>query len=193
MAVKGLIWNVNLDAVSDDSVAGLAPLTQRQRHMLEFSVALRPQRPSGTYSRYGEPRTATSTFTQLLSVLPFSVALCPQRPCGLLGTGSPGRPSLLPHSSWGLSVSPWVQCCFMSTETIKTVREPGRPPRLLHSSWALSVSPCAAVQCCFTSTETIRTIRDGEPRTATSTFTQLLNTECFTLFMFKVASRPQKP
>ena len=31
------------------------------------------------------------------------------------------------------------------------------------------------VQCCFTSTETVRTIRDGEPRTATSTFTQLLS------------------
>ena len=31
------------------------------------------------------------------------------------------------------------------------------------------------VQFCFTSTETVRTIRDGEPRTATSTFTQLLN------------------
>ena len=30
------------------------------------------------------------------------------------------------------------------------------------------------VQCCFTSTETARLIRDGEPRTATSTFTQLL-------------------
>ena len=30
------------------------------------------------------------------------------------------------------------------------------------------------VQCCFTSTETIRTIRVGEPRTATSSFTQLL-------------------
>ena len=33
------------------------------------------------------------------------------------------------------------------------------------------------VQCCFTSTETIRTIRDGEPRTATSTFTQLLSSD----------------
>ena len=31
------------------------------------------------------------------------------------------------------------------------------------------------VQCCFTSTETIRTIRDGQPRTSTSSFTQLLN------------------
>ena len=28
-------------------------------------------------------------------------------------------------------------------------------------------------QCCFTATETIRLIRDEEPRTATSTFTQL--------------------
>ena len=32
------------------------------------------------------------------------------------------------------------------------------------------------VQCCFTpTTETVRTIRDGDPWTATSTFTQLLN------------------
>ena len=30
---------------------------------------------------------------------------------------------------------------------------------------------------CFTSTETIRLIRDGKPRTPTSTFTQLLNSE----------------
>ena len=32
-------------------------------------------------------------------------------------------------------------------------------------------------QCYFTSTETIRLIRDGDPRTATSTFTQLLSSE----------------
>ena len=31
------------------------------------------------------------------------------------------------------------------------------------------------VDCCFTSTKTIRLIRDGEPRTATSTFTQPLS------------------
>ena len=31
--------------------------------------------------------------------------------------------------------------------------------------------------CCFTPTETIKNIRDGEPRTATSTFTLLLNYE----------------
>ena len=32
----------------------------------------------------------------------FSVALHPQRPSGLLGTGSPGRPLRLSHSSWAL-------------------------------------------------------------------------------------------
>ena len=30
-------------------------------------------------------------------------------------------------------------------------------------------------QCCFTPTETVRIIRDGEHRTPTLTFTQLLN------------------
>ena len=34
-----------------------------------------------------------------------------------------------------------------------------------------------SVQRCFTSTETVRTIRDGEPRMATSTFTQLLSSD----------------
>ena len=33
------------------------------------------------------------------------------------------------------------------------------------------------VQCCFASTFTIRTVRDGDPGTATSTFTQLLSSE----------------
>ena len=36
---------------------------------------------------------------------------------------------------------------------------------------------CSSVQCCFTSTEIVMTVRDGEPRTATSTFTQLLSSE----------------
>ena len=34
-------------------------------------------------------------------------------------------------------------------------------------------SDSSKVQCCFMSTETIRSLKDGEPRTATSTFTQL--------------------
>ena len=37
----------------------------------------------------------------------------------------------------------------------------------------------------FTSTETIRTSRDGEPRTATSTFTQLLSSAVYFFFFFK--------
>ena len=35
-------------------------------------------------------------------IIKFSVVLRPQRPYGLLGTGSPGRPPRLPHSSWAL-------------------------------------------------------------------------------------------
>ena len=38
-------------------------------------------------------------------------------------------------------------------------------------------------QCCHTSTETVRFIWDGEPRTATSTFTQLLNSESFNVVL----------
>ena len=102
-----------------------------------------------------------------------------------------------------------VHCCFMSIETIRTIRdgEPRLPPWLSHSPWALVV-PCSLllyvhrdhkdyqgwgaqdchldfhtapelwwflVHCCFMSIETIRTIRDGEPRTATLTFTQPLS------------------
>ena len=36
-----------------------------------------------------------------------------------------------------------------------------------------------AEQCCFTSTETTRTVRDGEPRTATSSFIQLLSSAVY--------------
>ena len=43
------------------------------------------------------------------------------------------------------------------------------------------------VHCCSTSTETmLRTIRDGEPRTATSTFTQLLSSDWFRTSYFMV-------
>ena len=59
------------------------------------------------------------------------------------------------------------------------------------ASWGWITVPTASttqvqVQRCFTSTEIIRTIRDGEPRAASSTFTQLLSFElllvqcCFT-------------
>ena len=39
----------------------------------------------------------------------------------------------------------------------------------------LNIITIINVQCCFTSAESVRTIRDGEPRTTTSTFTQLMN------------------
>ena len=51
---------------------------------------------------------------------------------------------------------------------------PERPPRLSHSSRPLKAETRSVL---FTSTETVRTIRDGEPRTATSTFTQLLSSD----------------
>ena len=54
---------------------------------------------------------------------------------------------------------------------IKTKRS--RPK--LHRERRVLQDYSSSVQCCFTSTETIRTISDGEPRTATSTFTQLLS------------------
>ena len=49
-----------------------------------------------------------------------------------------------------------------------------------------------SVQCRFTSTETIRTVRDGEPRTATSIFTQLLNSAATSSSML-LNLRPQRP
>ena len=54
----------------------------------------------------GQPRTTTSTFTQLLnSEFDFNVDLRAQGPYGLLGTGSSGRPPRLSHSSWTLNQS----------------------------------------------------------------------------------------
>ena len=60
-----------------------------------------------------------------------------------------------------------------------------------HSSWALL---SLRVQCCCTSTEIVWTIRDGEPRTSTSTFSQLLRSALpASLLLFSVALRPEKP
>ena len=48
----------------------------------------------------------------------FNAALRPQKPYGILGTGSPGRPPRLSHSS---AEDSWVQCCITSTETLRTI------------------------------------------------------------------------
>ena len=72
--------------------------------------------------------------------------------------------------------------------------QPPSPPwHLLHwgscTGKVQSVVTQVQLQCCFTSTETIKTIRDGEPRTVTSTFTQLLSHDSW---WWSVALRPQK-
>ena len=43
------------------------------------------------------------------------------------------------------------------------------------------------------STETVRTTRDGDQRTATPNFTQLLSSDTSCVFEFSIASRPQRP
>ena len=94
---------------------------------------------------------------------------------------------------------PNIQCCFTSTETVRTIRD-GEPRTsastftqllsfgllcasvLIYVCQRTSGPPAHSLSCgllaksimllyCFTSTVTVfRTIRDGEPRTATSTF-----------------------
>ena len=123
--------------------------------------------------RDGEPRTSTSTFTQLPSSAEssFSVALRPQRPYGLFGTGNPGRPPQLLHSSPALlslrSVLPYVH--RDRTDYL------GRGTQDVHLSFYTALQLCwFFVPFCLTDTETVRTIRDGESRTSTATLTQLL-------------------
>ena len=110
-------------------------------------------------------------------------------------------PVIRPHSD-GMLLCPTasdtrssVQCCFTSTQSVRTIRdgEPRTVTSTSHSSLVLwpavrSLLLCCTIQSLFsalsrrvgalqisviifiiTSTETMRTIRDGEPRTATST------------------------
>ena len=123
--------------------------TARRRFWLKFSVALRPQRPHGLSGTGSPARTATSTFTQLLSS---------ERAFQCCFT-----------SAETIRTAP-VQCCFTSTETIRDGE-----PRTSTSTFTQLLSSERDFQCCFTSTETIRTISDRMPRTATSTFTKLLS------------------
>ena len=102
-----------------------------------------------------------------------------QRPYGLLGTGSPGRPPGLSHTSWALYfmllyVHRDHGCRYRSMQRpygLLGTGSPGRPPRLSHSSLRFFYFPFFPFfsfffSWCFASTETVRTIRDGEPRTA---------------------------
>ena len=74
-------------------------------------------------------------------------------------------------------------CCYNQHNTVSKFLLSPRPRLDKVQSWRCSI------QCCFTSIETVQTIWGGEPRTSTSTFTQLLSSE----FKFKVALRPQRP
>ena len=80
----------------------------------------------------------------------------------------------------------FLQCCFTSTETVRTIRDWEPRATISHSSWVLGV---LIVECCFTSTETLRTNRDREPRTATSTFTQLLNSDHHKICGFNICHK----
>ena len=70
----------------------------------------------------------------------------------------------------------YVQCCFTSTETVRTVRD-GEPRTATSTFTQLLSSTDIQIQCCFTSTETVRTILDREPRAPTSSFTQVLSSD----------------
>ena len=54
-----------------------------------------------------------------------------------------------------------------------------------------TAAPSIQIHFCFTSSETVRSIKDGEPRTSTSNFTQLLNS--VVLLQFYVILCPQIP
>ena len=72
-----------------------------------------------------------------------------------------------------------AQYCFTSVETPRGLLGtgiPGRPRRLSHSSWALSGKGSSSVLL-YVHRDSKGTIRDGDPRTATSTFTQLLSSD----------------
>ena len=54
-----------------------------------------------------------------------------------------------------------VQCCFTSTETIRTIRDGDRHLDFDTAPEFRLLDIIVQVQCCFTSTETIKTTRDG--------------------------------
>ena len=83
--------------------------------------------------------------------------LVPNKPHGFCG-----RTATL-NSNFKMSFDPNMSARYLKTLSLIRIRTKRELP--------------VRVQCYFTSTETIRLIRDGEPRAATSTFTQLLSSE----------------
>ena len=178
----GLLWTGEPRTAT--STFTQLPTSAENTFLFFFCVAWRPQRTIRTIMD-GEPRMATSTFTQLPTsaentfLFFFCVAWRPQRLYGLLWTGSPGRPPRLSHSSRPRPRTPsssssvllgvlkdYTDCYGRGAQDgnldFHTAPDLGREhlPLLL--------------LCCLASSKTIRTIMDGEPRTATSTFTAQL-------------------
>ena len=77
-----------------------------------------------------------------------------------------------------------LQCCFTSTEIIRY--------RLLGTGSLNRLLLLLLLQICFSSTETVF-IGDWEPRTSTSTFTQLLSSEVFSFSSSNVALLSLRP
>ena len=122
----------------------------------------------------------------------------------LSGTGNPGRPPRLSHSSWALffNVALRPQRLYgliIRDEEPRTSTCPSHSSCVLFFNVALrsqrhygllGSSPLSftqllgsVLQCCFTFTKTVRTIRDMESRTSTSSFTQLLGSVLQCCFM----------
>ena len=86
--------------------------------------------------RDGKPRTATSTFTQLLSSEAIEFVHCCFTSTEIIRTVRDGEPRTATSTFIQVLSSEaieFVQCSFTSTEAIRTVRD-GEPPRLSHSS-----------------------------------------------------------
>ena len=90
---------------------------------------------AGRAARPLTPRSQTPSWMKFK----FNVALRPRRAYGVLGTGSPGRPPRLTHSSWAPRSSSSLTAVLHPQRPLGT-GSPGRPPRLTHSSWALRSS-----------------------------------------------------
>ena len=98
------------------------------------------------------PRTATSTFTQLLS---FVLQRC-FKSTETVRAVRDGEPRTATSTST-LFLSAVLQRCFKSTETVRAVRD--GEPRTATSTSTLFLS--AVLQRCFTSTETVGTQYQG--------------------------------
>ena len=78
-----------------------------------------------------------------------------------------------------LTSFPRVQCCFTSTETVRTIRDGDSEPRTSTSTFTQLLSSVLWVCSMLLYVHRDRTDYQGrgEPRTSTSTFTQLLGSE----------------